>query len=77
MGIPFGTAAWAGALAEEINTSSEYRNAAAQWGIGFNGDVLLEFEADANLTAPRRSWTGQSSCTWRTSNGSSPPWEIP
>ena len=27
----------------------EYRNAAAHWGVGFNGDILLEFQADAGL----------------------------
>lgn len=53
MGLVFGTDAWAKALAAEINASSEYRNAAASWGDGFNGNVLLVFEADASL--PRTS----------------------
>jgi putative sterol carrier protein len=45
----FGTEAWAAALVSEINASSEYRNAAAKWGDGFNGNVLLVFDADAAL----------------------------
>ncbi len=49
MPLDFGTESWAKALADEINASSEYRNAAAKWGDGFNGNVLLVFEADANL----------------------------
>jgi putative sterol carrier protein len=49
MTVPFGTDAWAKALAAEINASSEYRNAAARWGDGFNGNILLVFEADAAL----------------------------
>jgi putative sterol carrier protein len=47
----FGTEAWAAALVLEINASSEYRNAAAKWGDGFNGNVLLVFDADAALPA--------------------------
>ena len=46
MKLTFGTPAWALALADGINTSSEYRNAAAKWGDGFNGNVLLVFDAD-------------------------------
>ncbi len=46
MGLPFGSPEWAKALQEEINASSEYRNAAARWGVGFNGNLLLAFEAD-------------------------------
>ncbi len=49
MTMVFGTAAWAAALVAEVNTSSEYRNAAAKWGDGFNGNVLLVFDADATL----------------------------
>ena len=49
MSLKFGTEAWAAALAERINASSEYRNAAAKWGDGFNGNVLLAFEADAAM----------------------------
>jgi len=48
----FGTPAWSGALREEINLSSEYRNAAAKWGVGFNGNLLFAFEADAALANP-------------------------
>jgi putative sterol carrier protein len=50
----FGTEEWARALVSEINASSEYRNAAAAWGQGFNGNVLLVFEADGQLPATRR-----------------------
>ena len=35
-----------------MNASSEYRNAAAKWGVGFNGNLLLDFEADAGLPQP-------------------------
>jgi putative sterol carrier protein len=51
--LTFGSDAWAAALAAELNASSEYRNAAAKWGDGFNGNVLLVFDADAALGAPR------------------------
>jgi putative sterol carrier protein len=47
MPLTFGTELWAKGLADEVNASSEYRNAAAKWGDGFNGNVLLAFEADA------------------------------
>jgi len=53
MALSFGTAAWASALATEINASSEYRNAAAKWGDGFNGNVLLVFDADAGFSTTR------------------------
>ena len=53
MGLRFGSAEWSQSLATEINASSEYKNAGAHWGVGFNGDVLMEFEADANFPAPR------------------------
>ena len=53
MSLTFGSDAWAEALVAEINASSEYRNAAAKWGDGFNGNVLLAFDADAALGAPR------------------------
>ena len=49
MSLTFGTDAWAEALASEIDASSEYRNAASKWGDGFNGNVLLVFEADASM----------------------------
>jgi putative sterol carrier protein len=48
----FGTAEWCAALREEIGRSSEYRNAAAKWGAGFNGNLLFAFEADAALPKP-------------------------
>jgi putative sterol carrier protein len=51
--LRFGSDAWAAALVAEINGSSEYRNAAAKWGDGFNGDVLLVFEADAAMPTAR------------------------
>jgi len=50
--IPFGTPEWCAALAAEINGSSEFRNAAAKWGDGFNGNLLFAFEADAALPTP-------------------------
>lgn len=54
MGALFGTPEWADALAQEINSSSEYRQAAAAWGVGWNGNVLLAFEADDLLPAARQ-----------------------
>jgi len=50
--IPFGTPEWAAALREQINRSSEYRNAAARWGAGWNGNLLFAFEADDTLASP-------------------------
>jgi putative sterol carrier protein len=50
--IPFGGPAWCAALRDEVNASSEYRNAAAKWGHGWNGNLLLAFEADAALPTP-------------------------
>ena len=50
--IPFGAPAWCAAVREEVNASSEYRNAAAKWGQGWNGNLLLAFEADTALSAP-------------------------
>ena len=52
MGLKFGSAEWARALEEEIQGSSEYRNAAAGWGIGFNGNILFAFEADEAMPKP-------------------------
>ena len=52
MAIRFGTAEWSAALRDEINRSSEYRNAAAKWGNGFNGNLLFAFDADAALARP-------------------------
>ena len=46
MAYRFGTAEYAHALCDEINNSSEYRNAASKWGVGFNGNLLFAFEAD-------------------------------
>lgn len=51
-GIPFGTPAWAAALQDAVNRSSEYRNAAARWGVEWNGNLLFAFEADAALAKP-------------------------
>jgi len=48
----FGTSEYAAALVEEINGSSEYRNAAAKWGVGFNGNMLFAFGADDQLAEP-------------------------
>jgi putative sterol carrier protein len=53
MAIPFGTEAWAQALCTQLNASSEYRNAAAKWGKGFNGTLLLSFGADGKLPQSR------------------------
>lgn len=52
MAHEFGTAAWATALKQGINASSEYRNAAARWGVGFNGNVLLAFEPEGGEGEP-------------------------
>ena len=41
----FGSPEWAGALQDGINGSSEYRNAGAGWGDGFNGNILFVFES--------------------------------
>lgn len=48
----FGSEEWAGALADEINGSSEYRNAGAAWGRDFNGNMLFRFDADERLAEP-------------------------
>jgi putative sterol carrier protein len=53
MALRFGSGEWARALRDEINGSSEYRNAAARWGEGFNGNMLFAFESDDNLEQPR------------------------
>ena len=53
MATPFGTDAWAKALCDKINGSSEYRNAASKWGQGFNGTLLLSFGADGKLPEPK------------------------
>jgi putative sterol carrier protein len=53
MASKFGTAEWAAALKQEINGSSEYRNAADKWGVGFNGNLLFVFEADEEAPQDR------------------------
>ncbi len=53
MPSPFGSSEWCAAVRDEINRSSEYRNAAAKWGVGFNGTLLFAFEPDAALQTPR------------------------
>lgn len=53
MALRFGTADWAAALRDALNASSEYRNAAARWGAGFNGNLLLVFEKGGALAEPR------------------------
>lgn len=53
MAHTFGSAEWAAALHDEINQSSEYRNAASGWGHGFNGNVLLDFLPDGELANGR------------------------
>lgn len=50
----FGSAAWAEALRQQLNASSEYRHAAARWGEDFNGDMLLVFEADTSHPRTQR-----------------------
>ncbi len=49
MPLGFGTPEWAQALETAINASSEYRNAAASWGVGFNGNLLFAFEKGGAL----------------------------
>jgi len=49
----FGTEEWATALKQEINDSSEYRNAANKWGVDFNGNLLFVFEADEGTPIDR------------------------
>lgn len=53
MAAEFGSAGWADALKHEINDSSEYRNAASEWGVGFNGNMLFVFEPDENTDESR------------------------
>lgn len=52
MAYRFGTPEYARALCDEVNRSSEYRNAGSKWGVGFNGNLLFAFEADGALTDP-------------------------
>lgn len=52
MAVKFGTSEWAKALVEEVNGSSEYRNAAKNWATDFNGNMVFVFEADDQLGAP-------------------------
>lgn len=54
MPYTFGTPEWAQALQQEIESSSEYRNAAASWGRGFDGNLLFVFEADESRRESRR-----------------------
>jgi putative sterol carrier protein len=51
--VSFGTREWCEALFAAVNGSSEYRNAAAKWGVGFNGNLLFGFEAGGGLATPR------------------------
>ncbi len=50
--VRFGSREWCEALLTAVNESSEYRNAAATWGVGFNGNLLFAFEAGDGLAAP-------------------------
>ena len=52
MALRFGTKEWCEALVAVVNASSEYRNAAATWGVGFNGNLLFAFEPGAGLRSP-------------------------
>lgn len=56
--IAFGAPEWAAAVCDSLNRSSEYRNAAAHWGEGTNGNLLLAFEADGALAAPLHLFLG-------------------
>ncbi|HEY7728050.1 MAG TPA: SCP2 sterol-binding domain-containing protein [Candidatus Eisenbacteria bacterium] len=49
----FGTPEWAAAFRAAINASSEYRNAGAKWGVGWNGNLLFVYEADVALPETR------------------------
>ncbi len=49
MQLEFGSSEWARSLEEAVNASSEYRNAAAAWGVGFNGNILFAFDAGGPL----------------------------
>ena len=51
-GHPFGSDEWCTALVAAVNGSSEYRNAASKWGVGFNGNLLFGFEPGGGLAAP-------------------------
>lgn len=67
--VRFGTPAWAEAFERAINDSSEYRNAGARWGVGFNGNLLFVYEADAALPQPlhllvRLSGGRCEGCAW-------------
>lgn len=52
MAVRFGTPEWCSALTAAVNSSSEYRNAAATWGVGFNGNLLFAFEPGGGLKSP-------------------------
>ena len=50
----FGSEDWADALKDEINRSDEYRNAASEWGVDFNGNMLFVFQPDETTTHERK-----------------------
>jgi putative sterol carrier protein len=50
--LRFGAPEWARAFEREIEASSEYRNAGARWGLGWNGNLLFAYEADGTLAKP-------------------------
>ncbi|MEK7316799.1 MAG: SCP2 sterol-binding domain-containing protein [Candidatus Eisenbacteria bacterium] len=52
MPVLFGSREWCEALLTAVNGSSEYRNAGATWGVGFNGNLLFAFEVGDGLVAP-------------------------
>lgn len=54
MSLRFGSPEWARGLMEQINASSEYRQAASGWGVGFDGSLLLGFEPDGKAAEVRR-----------------------
>ncbi|MBI4161938.1 MAG: FAD-binding protein [Acidobacteria bacterium] len=44
----FGSPAWARAVAARINADPDYRAAGRGWGIGFNGDLVLQVDPDGD-----------------------------
>jgi putative sterol carrier protein len=58
MALRFGSAEWAAALRAALNASSEYRNAAARWGVEFDGSLLLVFEPGGSLQETLRLLLG-------------------
>ena len=53
MAATFGSTDWADALKQQINSSDDYREAAGEWGVDFNGDILFVFEPDEAMANRR------------------------